>query len=79
MADPLHDIEMAGAYQTEAALNLGGLCLALSRFYSFLLVQFYQVREPIARNWATVGAWEFMPPSTVIIWPLTYALSSEPK
>ena len=39
----------------------------------------YHVRELIARNWATVGAWEFKPPSTVMIWPLTYALSSEPK
>lgn len=31
----------------------------------------YQVREPMARNWATVGAWEFRPPSTVMIWPVT--------
>lgn len=27
----------------------------------------YQVRDPRARNWATVGEWVFKPPSTVMI------------
>lgn len=30
----------------------------------------YQVREFSSRNWATVGAWEFMPPSMLMIWPV---------
>ena len=31
----------------------------------------YQVREAIWRNCATVVVWEFRPPSTVMIWPVT--------
>ncbi len=30
----------------------------------------YQVREAMARNWATVGTWAFRPPSTVTTWPV---------
>ena len=32
---------------------------------------FYQVRELSCLNWATVGTWEFSPPSTLTIWPVT--------
>lgn len=39
----------------------------------------YQVREAMARNWATVETWEFRPPSTVTTWPVKYELSSEAR
>ena len=39
----------------------------------------YQVLEFNSLNWATVDTWEFKPPSTLMIWPVTYWLSSEAK
>ena len=38
--------------------------------FILMLCGVYQVREAMARNWATVGTWAFRPPSTVTTWPV---------
>ena len=58
--------------------NLSRCCMA-GKLGSFFLRSNYQVREAMARNWATVETWEFRPPSTVTTWPVKYELSSEAR
>ena len=66
--------EYGTAAQTvKGTLPLPGLLRREKRASFFFLTEdvFYQVRERISRNWATVVTWEFNPPSTVMIWPVT--------